>query len=142
MQNFDINRENHIINWLNRVEGYGDSCASSFDKDLPSHRCSKPIKKDKYKNSKRFFKIKQLKEEAKICAICGSTKSLVVDHCHFSRKIRGVICDSCNKGLGNFRDDPKVMRKAIQYLKIAKENENEALDYYTFKISPQKSRIF
>lgn len=43
---------------------------------------------------------------------------LVVDHCHDSGKIRGLLCRSCNLGLGFFADSPSVLEKAIAYLKM------------------------
>jgi hypothetical protein len=42
--------------------------------------------------------------------------SAVVDHCHTTGKVRGVICWDCNKGLGNFRDDTSYLKQAIKYL--------------------------
>lgn len=51
------------------------------------------------------------------CAICGTTEKLRVDHCHASGSLRGLLCDSCNKGLGFFKDDPKRLRAALRYLK-------------------------
>ena len=42
--------------------------------------------------------------------------SAVVDHCHTTGKVRGVICWDCNKGLGNFRDDITRLKGAIKYL--------------------------
>ena len=57
----------------------------------------------------------QLMHEGK-CAICGNTERLRIDHCHVSERVRGVLCDSCNKGLGFFRDDPARLRAAIRYL--------------------------
>jgi len=61
------------------------------------------------------------------CAICGSketridprtgkVKHLSVDHCHTTRKVRGLLCGACNIGLGKFNDDPAVMRIAATYL--------------------------
>ena len=58
----------------------------------------------------------QLMHEGK-CAICGNTERLRIDHCHVSERVRGVLCDSCNKGLGFFRDDPARLRAAIRYIK-------------------------
>ena len=62
-----------------------------------------------------------------VCAICGSSetvvdnrtkrpRSLAVDHCHTTKKVRGLLCMGCNQGLGNFRDNPDFLAKAISYL--------------------------
>ena len=54
------------------------------------------------------------------CAICGEpfTEDTVVcvDHCHTTNKIRGLLCASCNKGLGMFKDSVSFLFKAIKYL--------------------------
>jgi len=56
-----------------------------------------------------------------VCAICGKTpeengRSLAVDHCHKTGKIRGLLCQVCNAGLGSFKDNQDILRKAIEYL--------------------------
>lgn len=48
--------------------------------------------------------------------ICGSEEKLVVDHDHKKNKIRGMLCNHCNRGLGHFRDDPMLLEFAAQYL--------------------------
>ena len=52
------------------------------------------------------------------CVICGSDESLVVDHDHKTGKIRGMLCNHCNRGLGHFRDDPELLVFAAEYLKV------------------------
>lgn len=53
------------------------------------------------------------------CLICGSEsidRKHAVDHCHKTGKIRGLLCDSCNRGLGMFKDNPESLRKAASYV--------------------------
>ena len=51
------------------------------------------------------------------CVICGSTeKKLCVDHCHNTGVVRGLLCTNCNQGLGQFKDDPGLLRSAATYL--------------------------
>lgn len=57
------------------------------------------------------------------CPICdkksivGVTANLVKDHDHITGEGREWICDSCNTGLGRFKDDTKLLQKVIDYLK-------------------------
>jgi hypothetical protein len=54
------------------------------------------------------------------CAICRTPVTEggggVVDHCHDSGKVRGLLCRKCNSGLGMFRDQPALLRQALAYL--------------------------
>ncbi len=57
------------------------------------------------------------------CAICGSAEPktkrngrFCVDHNHETNEVRGLLCAPCNRGLGLFGDDPKVISRAVQYL--------------------------
>lgn len=58
--------------------------------------------------------------EPKICELCEkqSLKRLHLDHDHSSGKFRGWLCDTCNRGLGYFKDSPQLLRKAAIYLEI------------------------
>ena len=56
------------------------------------------------------------------CPICGKrtiagvTSKLVLDHNHSTGEVRGWICDSCNTGIGRFKDNVELIKKAIEYL--------------------------
>jgi len=50
------------------------------------------------------------------CAICGAVGELSIDHCHTAGNVRGLLCGTCNTGLGMFKDDPKLLHRAIDYL--------------------------
>lgn len=64
-----------------------------------------------------------------VCAICkngetmidkrnGEIRALAVDHCHKTGIVRGLLCRKCNNGLGMFKEDSGLLRKAIIYIKI------------------------
>jgi hypothetical protein len=70
-------------------------------------------------------------EQAGVCAICGCPPTvlggarrqgrpveprLVVDHCHATGRIRGLLCVECNRGIGFLKDDAAIVRFALKYL--------------------------
>lgn len=71
--------------------------------------------------------LKLLKEQQdNKCHLCGSdgfligkkghTEKLAVDHDHKTGKIRKLLCHNCNRGLGLFKDNPELLRKAAEYV--------------------------
>ena len=55
-----------------------------------------------------------------LCDLCGNPfdkQSLVVDHCHNTKKFRGILCNRCNLGIGQFSDSQALLLKAVDYLK-------------------------
>ena len=56
------------------------------------------------------------------CGICNHTgdkyNRLVLDHCHSTGRIRGVLCDQCNLGLGHFTDNIDKLKGAIKWLEV------------------------
>lgn len=71
------------------------------------------------------------KNQDGLCAICsqpetskdyrGKTRDLAVDHCHLTGKVRGLLCDRCNRALGLLQDNSLVIQAAAKYL----EGHNE-----------------
>ena len=55
------------------------------------------------------------------CAICNKTstengQALAIDHCHDTGKIRGLLCTTCNLGIGYLNDNVNLLADAIKYL--------------------------
>lgn len=69
---------------------------------------------------------KMLVAQGGVCLICKEKETrknkhtgtcrLHVDHCHKTGKVRGLLCQRCNFGIGNFREDSGIMLEAIKYL--------------------------
>ena len=63
----------------------------------------------------------KLGAQADACAICRThfaalRNKLAVDHCHTTHNVRGLLCTACNLGLGAFKDDPTLLKRAVSYL--------------------------
>lgn len=61
-----------------------------------------------------------------VCKICNNdckTKySLSVDHNHQTGKVRGLLCNRCNRAIGMFEDSPHLLRSAAKYLEDMEDN--------------------
>lgn len=63
-----------------------------------------------------------MEKQGRVCALCGLTGKgygrfyLVIDHCHASGRVRGLLCPDCNTAIGRFQDDPGKLRRAAAYL--------------------------
>ncbi len=73
------------------------------------------------KEKQRWLKTKPHLEpfECPICGkrtIAGVTCRVDLDHNHRTGEIRGWICDSCNTGIGRFKDDIQLLKRAIKYV--------------------------
>lgn len=66
-----------------------------------------------------LVRVKKQKGRCAVCRLPESVigKSLSVDHCHKTGKVRGLLCNACNRALGFFRDNPTSLRRAIVYLR-------------------------
>lgn len=85
---------------------------------------TREIKRDKW--YKRTYGIswedkqRMIQSQEGRCMICKesfiSEKTTHVDHDHKTGKIRDILCDTCNNGIGKFKDNIELMQNAINYL--------------------------
>lgn len=51
------------------------------------------------------------------CGICrADSKKWHTDHCHITKRVRGILCHACNVGLGYFKDNHEALMRAANYL--------------------------
>lgn len=71
---------------------------------------------------------RMLTEQNGLCKICGGEGftmakhhklKLVVDHCHETNIVRGLLCHNCNRGLGLFKEDYTILLRAMNYVESA-----------------------
>lgn len=92
---------------LNGLDSWCRTCRATYRNS---------INRGKFRSVISDEKLKELKQSITHCVICGSKEKLVVDHDHKTGKIRGLLCNHCNRGLGHFKDDPMLLEFAAQYL--------------------------
>jgi len=61
-----------------------------------------------------------LKAQGGVCAICGKPprkgRRLCVDHAHDNGRVRGLLCDRCNRAIGALSDDQSLLQRVLKYL--------------------------
>lgn len=106
---------------LNKPEGYYErrlEKSREWKKNFPEKVLLAGRKyelKKKYGLSYAEYEEMVLAQDGK-CALCDESKQLVVDHCHDTKKIRKLLCRMCNTGLGMFKDNPEILKKAAKYV--------------------------
>jgi len=79
-----------------------------------------------WKGGRRRYLIKLAPPKPDKCEVCGTLgssqrKGLQYDHNHTTKKFRGWLCTGCNTTLGLVKENPKILKALIKYLKV---NEN------------------
>lgn len=85
--------------------------------------------RDKYYRRKYGISLVQynemLRQQGEKCLICSQhetqkehdkVRRLAVDHCHASKKVRGLLCNNCNARLGHSDDSVRLLCYTILYL--------------------------
>lgn len=102
------------------------------------------MNKEKIKRKQRDIRYKEsygisledydkiLEKQGNKCACCGSTEAskspgkwanFCVDHCHLTGKVRGLLCNSCNIGIGKLGDNLDGVLNAVSYLSLFEDRE-------------------
>ena len=88
-----------------------DNKAKVTKRQLISHRRRLyGLNEEKYNN--------MILSQNNLCAICNkpSDKTLHIDHDHVTGRVRGLLCHTCNTGIGMLQEDVVVLNRAIEYL--------------------------
>lgn len=113
------------------------SCKTEFQPVAPSHLfCTEECANDGFMD--RYYRraygvtlaeVKKMYEDRNSrCDICGGggftmkdshNMKLVVDHCHATGKVRGLLCHNCNRALGLLQDSKESLKRALEYLEGA-----------------------
>lgn len=112
-------------------------CGQIFTPKAPSHLtcsqgCANRMLSSRYLQRNYGITLKQYEDlrqaQSGLCAICGGEgfvmashhkMKLVVDHCHASGRVRGLLCHNCNRALGLLKDSNEVLLRAITYLRCS-----------------------
>lgn len=120
---------------LNLGLGYCITCnkeknISEFKKSETIERGYKGVCNSCQSDKEKFHKLKKnyniskeqyyllLKEQEHKCKVCKTefNEKICVDHCHTTGKIRGLLCDNCNRGIGLLKDNKQILENAVLYL--------------------------
>ena len=95
-------------------------------------------------SDKEFLKLLEIQEG--LCSICWveldteygtqSPNKVQVDHCHETDVVRGLLCFSCNTGLGKFRDSKELLQRALNYL-----NNPPDVVYRATGLTPEELKV-
>jgi Recombination endonuclease VII len=124
-------REAHQEELAAKQKAFRDTNREELARRCKAYREANPEQRKAYREANRARiiarrlklnegDVQTLFETRDKCEICGTPFSLTVsyvDHCHKSGALRGRLCGHCNRGLGHFHDNPKLLAAAIKYLK-------------------------
>lgn len=99
-------------------------CETTFEPWGPQKYCSDGCRREATTHRQRIgtYSLSQEEYEALLersgglCEICQEKEVAHIDHCHDTGAVRGLLCQQCNHGLGNFQDRVALLNRASEYL--------------------------
>ena len=118
------------FNFAIKAKGYRQSLCKACQRDQNRQwRQKNPRKKRSHRLRKYGLTVEHFESmvaaQGGRCAICGTAtlgggrRYLDIDHNHANGKIRGLLCNNCNIGLGCFKDSPDALRRAAEYVTLS-----------------------
>lgn len=95
------------------------ACATCYPKYRQERESARLLTRGEIRTSSAVLR----EEQNGLCAICSTPENatpkgtLHLDHDHKTGFTRGLLCSNCNMGIGQFKDDPTLLLKAIRYLR-------------------------
>lgn len=129
-------KQNMALLKINNPEEYArrEGAWKAYRKEWLKNNRARVRKEQKKNYLRRKYQLTEEQYELKLasqdgaCSICKRLPSeglaLHVDHSHSTGAIRDLLCGSCNRGIGIFKDSPSLLRAAAEYLEfhsLAKE---------------------
>ena len=123
-----LNKICNICHLLKPTDEFSINQSAKGDRPVrrPSCKSCRKVIEGKKMSASEVRRMKEKRPQDKavfVCPICekrsivGVNANIVADHDHDTGKGREWICDSCNTGLGRFKDDIEILEKVIDYLK-------------------------
>lgn len=123
---YQLNRINGVPKEIRDAQQAAWRAARNADKDARAkflRNCSFYSLRRRYGITEHQV-VELFRHQRGVCAICGEPPDttrkrggLHIDHDHTTGVVRGLVCESCNLGLGFFKDSPKRLVGAISYLR-------------------------
>lgn len=107
---------------------YNDQARAWRDANWPAVQAASKKRDLRLKYGITFEELNEMQEmQGQRCALCRDEFSNEVrthiDHDHGNGRVRGLLCPRCNRGLGQFRDDPELLRRAAAYVEAGRKEE-------------------
>jgi hypothetical protein len=120
----------HFVRTVQSASGYSSYCK-------PCHNARSRTSREKVGGSRTYHLTRRygitaaeadflLEKQGGRCAICQVASASHVDHDHATGAVRQLLCFNCNGGLGQFKDNPVVLRAAAAYVERHREDRDES----------------
>lgn len=106
-----------------KKHGICDVCDKEFERLCPSHKtyCIECVPDDSWRCRARRYRIgkpqweKLLQDQNMTCALCDRNPE-VIDHCHSTGKVRGLLCNKCNTLIKLLDMGNEIIEKCVNYV--------------------------